>query len=64
MDDAFIQTVKQVFGKDGDKKNLVDPFFEMSYSGKKVFSKLNKSLYVCIFCLHMLNLFKMMLIVF
>uniref|UniRef100_A0A8C2UBS7 Myoferlin n=1 Tax=Coturnix japonica TaxID=93934 RepID=A0A8C2UBS7_COTJA len=30
MDDAFAQTVKEIFGGEADKKNLVDPFVEVS----------------------------------
>ncbi|XP_040032655.2 myoferlin isoform X1 [Gasterosteus aculeatus] len=40
MDDTFVQTMKELFGGHGNKKNLVDPFLEARFAGKKLCTRI------------------------
>ncbi|XP_044284631.1 dysferlin isoform X4 [Varanus komodoensis] len=40
MDDAVMDSVKQIFGFESNKKNLVDPFVEVTFAGKMLCSRI------------------------
>uniref|UniRef100_A0A8D2LV97 Dysferlin n=1 Tax=Varanus komodoensis TaxID=61221 RepID=A0A8D2LV97_VARKO len=40
VDDAVMDSVKQIFGFESNKKNLVDPFVEVTFAGKMLCSRI------------------------
>nr|XP_020479932.1 dysferlin isoform X3 [Monopterus albus] len=40
MDDAFIDGMRQIFGFDSNRKNLVDPLVEIHFAGKTICTKI------------------------
>uniref|UniRef100_A0AAQ5YT86 Myoferlin like n=1 Tax=Amphiprion ocellaris TaxID=80972 RepID=A0AAQ5YT86_AMPOC len=46
MDDAIVQTVKQAIRGDSDRKNLVDPYLEVSFSVSYSMNRINLQTYL------------------
>uniref|UniRef100_A0A7N8WKP2 Dysferlin, limb girdle muscular dystrophy 2B (autosomal recessive) n=1 Tax=Mastacembelus armatus TaxID=205130 RepID=A0A7N8WKP2_9TELE len=40
MDDAFMDGMRQIFGFDSNRKNLVDPLVEIHFAGKTIYTKI------------------------
>ncbi|NWU87659.1 DYSF protein, partial [Onychorhynchus coronatus] len=40
MDDAVVDNVRQIFGFESNRKNLVDPFVEVSFAGRTLYSRI------------------------
>ncbi|XP_039234377.1 dysferlin-like, partial [Pipra filicauda] len=40
MDDAVVDNVRQIFGFESNKKNLVDPFVEVTFAGRTLYSRI------------------------
>lgn len=53
VDDSITQALKEAFGGQVDKKNLVDPFVEAWFAGKKVVRHTAMIIHILpVFCLN------------